>query len=633
MHFYLFILFALFFDSSYSQDYRVSSISKTMQQNADAVVRLDKMDVIVEAKDRMIVNQKRVVTVLNKEGNKHVNAYAFYEKKDKVSHLEAVIYNAQGEEVKKIKKRDFLDQSAIGGGTLYADSRVLVLQYTPTQYPYTVEFSKEYSTPNTAFVPNWPFLEDYRLSTESSQFSFRVECGIPFRTKEDNLDEYQIKKSKTTNGVVYIANNLNAMVEEPLSPSFQDFAPHVKIALNEFHLEGVDGRGATWQELGKWMSDELLEGKDDLDEGTVQYVQNLVRGVNDPLEKIKIVYHYVQENTRYISVQLGIGGWMPINASTVNRVKYGDCKGLVNYTMALLRAAGVESYYTVVHAGNKIRDMDRDFPSMQGNHVILNVPLENNDVWLECTSQIAPVNHLGTFTDNRNVLKIKPEGGELVRTHVNPDEDNYQLTKAYFEIADETNIIGKVKIVSRGTQYDQKYWITKNTRSKEEEFYKTYWNYVQNLNLGTVTYGNDIDNIEFSEDIEFSANNYLSSAGDKLLLIPNVSNRNLNVPVRVRNRKRALVVKRGFLDEDEFTIRLPKGYMLETGILPIKVESKYGSYSVFIETLEPGTILYKRRLLVKSGKYPKEEYSQYRDFRKKVARYDNMKVVLIKKEL
>ncbi|MBR9855553.1 MAG: DUF3857 domain-containing protein, partial [Algicola sp.] len=118
MRFYLLTLFVFFFNILFSQDYQVGSIPKAVQQNSDAVVRLAKMDVIVEARDRMNVIHKRVVTVLNKEGNKHVRAYAFYEKKDKVSYLEAIIYNAQGEEIKKIKKKDFLDQSAIGGGTL-----------------------------------------------------------------------------------------------------------------------------------------------------------------------------------------------------------------------------------------------------------------------------------------------------------------------------------------------------------------------------------------------------------------------------------------------------------------------------------------------------------------------------------
>ncbi|MEC8830909.1 MAG: DUF3857 domain-containing protein, partial [Bacteroidota bacterium] len=312
--------------------------------------------------------------------------------------------------------------------------------------------------------------------------------------------------------------------------------------------------------------------------------------------------------------------------------KYGDCKGLTNYTKALLDAVGVDSYYTVVNAGSQQVNLDPNFPSMQGNHVFLNVPLEGSDIWLECTSQTTPVNHLGTFTDNRNVLKVTPQGGELVRTKKYRDEDNYQFTAAEFKVGIDKKISGKVKIVSKGTQYDNKYWRANNTRSEQEEFYKGYWNYVQNISLGNVDFHNDVDNIEFVEEVEFSAENYLSSAGDKLLLAPNLSNRNLGVPDRSRNRKLPLLIRRGYLDEDEFIIHLPDGYLPETWMLPVKEETKFGSYAISIESKEPGVILYKRRLLIKSGQYPKEDYKLYRDFRKKVARYDNAKIVLTRKE-
>ena len=124
----------------------------------------------------------------------------------------------------------------------------------------------------------------------------------------------------------------------------------------------------------------------------------------------------------------------------------------------------------------------------------------------------------------------------------------------------------------------------------------------------------------------------MSTAGDKLLLVANVANRNYGVPDRSRNRKRPLVIKRGYLDEDEFIVHLPEGYVPETWMLPVKEETKFGTYTISIEPLEPGVLVYKRRLLIKSGEYPKEDYKLYRDFRKKVARYDNSKIVLSKKE-
>lgn len=613
-----------------AQDYTAATIAEELLQNADAVNRLDKMDVVVTAQDEMTIFSKRVVTVLNEKGNKHVQAYAFYEKNDKITDIEAIVYDAKGKEIKKIKKRDFVDQSAIDGGTLYSDSRVLVLNYTPTQYPYTIEFTKEYFTPNTAFAPFWNFLDDYRVSVEKSEFSFTVDCDINFRYKESNFEQFEIESDISPKSVHYVAENIKAMSREPLSPPFRDFSPQVKIALEKFHLEGVDGTAKTWDELGKWMYDVLLTGQDALDAETIAKVQGLVSDTDNVLEKIKRVYEYVQNNTRYISVQLGIGGWMPISAQEVDRVKYGDCKGLVNYTKALLNAVGITSYYTVVYGGRQIRDLDSEFPSMQGNHVILNVPLEGKDVWLECTSQTTPVDHMGMFTDSRNVLKVTPEGGQLLKTKMTSDEENYQKVDAEYYLDANRNLRGAAKIVSYGTQYDQKYWWTDKSRKEQEEHYHEYWSYLNNLSLGEIDYTNNKEDIEFAEEVQINVDNYLAHANNQFLLAPNVFNRNLLVPDRTRNRTKELLISRGYLDEDKYIIHLPDGYKAESLYTPVKHETKFGTYETSLEEKEKGILVYNRKLLIKSGKYPKEDYDDYRDFRKKVARYDNTKIILTK---
>ncbi|WP_165819400.1 DUF3857 domain-containing protein [Flagellimonas aquimarina] len=631
MRFLTFILLFLSTHFSFSQDFGYNSIPEELLKNADAVVRLNQMSVVIKARNLMVVSSKRVVTVLNENGDRYIHAFAFYDKSDKITGLEAKIYNKQGEEIKKIKKKDFFDQSAVSGGTLYSDSRVLFMRYTPTEYPYTVEFNKEYATPNTAFIPKWNFVDGYRVSTEKSDFTFSTESAIAVRYKESNLEEHSIEVNKTGNRRNYSAAYIKALKKEPLSPSLNEFSPTVKIALDKFHLEGVDGTAETWKEFGKWIYDELLVGQDALDPHTIEKVNSLVKGVDDPKEKIRKVYNFVQDNTRYISVQLGIGGWMPISASEVDRVKYGDCKGLTNYTMALLKSVGIDSYYTVVYAGSQKRDFDPDFPVMQGNHAFLNIPLEEeNDIWLECTSQITPVNHLGTFTDNRNVLRVTPSGGEIVKTKTYLDNENHQLTKAEYFADIEGKVTGSINILSKGTQYNYKYRNQSKSKIEQEEYYKEYWDYINDLSLGKINFKNDKENIVFEEELEISAENYMSSVEGKLLFAPNISNRNLAVPERCRNRKRDLIIARGYLDEDEFTIHLPENFEPETLIQPVSLETKFGSYKIVMEHKEHGILQYNRKLLIKSGKYSKEDYELYRNFRKQIARYDNSRIVLTK---
>jgi hypothetical protein len=259
-------------------------------------------------------------------------------------------------------------------------------------------------------VRGWYPISNYFLSVESATYIFKNPKRIPFRKKEMNFDGYEITKFESDSQMRYSLKNQKAIKYENYAISSREILPQLKIALNQFSLKGVKGQASNWKEFGIWMHDKLIKDRGILDEATKIKVLKLVEGVSDPIEKTKIVYQYMQDKTRYISVQIGIGGWEPIAANKVDKVGYGDCKGLSNYTKALLDVVGVKSYFTVVYAQQK-RNIDKDFTSLQGNHAILNVPIKNaEDIWLECTSQTAPFGFLGSFTEDRDVLEITPEG-------------------------------------------------------------------------------------------------------------------------------------------------------------------------------------------------------------------------------
>src|SRR5690606_14605522 len=136
---YLYIvIFCVSVPYAFSQSqnkYQSFIISSELKKNANAVVRYNFMSVSIEKQDKMVISQKRIVTVLNENGNGYVQAYKHYDPTTKIKSIQALVYDAFGKEIKKIKKNDIRDVSAVPGGTLYSDSRLLYLDYTPTGYP------------------------------------------------------------------------------------------------------------------------------------------------------------------------------------------------------------------------------------------------------------------------------------------------------------------------------------------------------------------------------------------------------------------------------------------------------------------------------------------------------------------
>ncbi|NAS13990.1 DUF3857 domain-containing transglutaminase family protein [Poritiphilus flavus] len=632
--FYIYLLlFCSLISFGQEADYRISAISPELLKNANAVYRLDEMKIHLNSSRDMRSTFKQVVTVLNELGNKHANMSVHYDKERKVKSIEAYVYDSNGKELERIKRKDFQDVSAVDGFSLYVDDRRLYYNYTPVQYPYTLEFSYEVETSDTGLFPSWYFLPGYTASVEKSIYSvsYGNESLKPI-VKEHHLEGIEVTRTETPGITSFTARNIPAVKKESLSPSFRKIAPKVAIRLPKFHFKGYDAAIDSWDDLGVWIHNHLLKEQTELPEHTKTEIRGLMKGVTDPLEKAKIVYDYVQENTRYISVQIGIGGFKPISAMEVDRVKYGDCKGLSNYAKALLSVVGVDAYYVHVQAGPDKVDFEEDFADLvQGNHAILAIPYNDMYYWVDCTSQVHPFGFVGDFTDDRKVLVVKPDGGEIVKTVSYLNKENHQHTRARLSLNAQGGIQAEVSIQTRGTQYDNHFKIEDDTPEEIDKHYKEYWGNINNLKLESYSFKNDQDSVLFEENVTLIAENYASNSGERILFTPNAFNRNDYVPNRHRTRKLPFEIQRGYMDEDEFEIVLPEGYSIEAMPSPVKVETEFGHYlTELIHEEESGTILYKRSLFIKQGDYSKEKYKAYRAFRKQVAANDNAKIVLIR---
>ncbi|UJH68231.1 DUF3857 domain-containing protein [Allomuricauda sp. SCSIO 65647] len=591
------------------------------------------MDVTISSKKSLSVSYRRIVTILNEAGDKHVRGYVGYNDGVKVREVSARIYDAGGELIKKLKRNDFTDISAVDGGSLYTDSRALLLNYFPIEYPYTVDFEYKISSNNTGTIPYWYFLSDFLVSVEKSRYSLTYSTpDLRPKIKEKNLEGFDVKKVESGNTIKYSLDNVKLVRDEALRPSLANIMPHILVAPTNFYYEGFEGRILDWEDAGQWMNSRILKGCDVLNESAINHVRGLVSGIEDDLEKAKVIFDFVQENTRYISVQVGIGGIRPIVADEVDRVKYGDCKGLSNYTKSLLAAVGVESYYVHVEAGMDKVDFEEDFASLaQGNHVILALPYNGEYYWLDSTSQTIPFGYIADFTDDRNVLVMKPEGGELMKTIAYQEEENLQRTTGQYSIDASGNLKAKVSIKTNGIQYGNHYFLEDSNEKDIKEYYQQYWNNINNLNLVSYDFKNNEEDIEFVEEISISAEKYASHTDNKLLFVANALNNQQYVPPRYRSRHFPFEVQRGFLDEDKYSIELPEDYEIESAPSGINLDSKYGSYQLDFSVENPHKIWVSRKMLLKKGDYPKEEYKEFRSFMRSVAKHDKSKIVVHKK--
>jgi hypothetical protein len=263
--------------------------------------------------------------------------------------------------------------------------------------------------------------------------------------------------------------------------------------------------------------------------------------------------------------------------------------------------------------------------------VILAVPLEQDTVWLECTSQKIPFGFLGSFTDNRNVLMITEKGGVLVKTPYYNQHQNKQEQRAQIQLMADGNAEVKMNTKYTGLQYDDNISIL--YQSPEEQKKDLY----SRINLPTFT----INNYKFQEEktelpslnseISLTATKYAVPMGNRLLLPLNMLNKRKAIAEDKKERKMKMQIRYGYMDTDSLIFQLPEGYNVESLPKSAEIKSEFGVYRNNIAyNADKKAISYIREINIKDGLYSKEKFKEYVAFIKAVSLQDNVKVSLLK---
>lgn len=623
------ILLLLITCNGYAQN-PTALFNESVTEKADAVIQEESYQITFSQEKQTLVH-KATITILNKAADELGNLTVYYDKDSKINRLKMNFFDAYGKEIKKVKRKDFNDYSATGNSNLYTDNRVLHYEYIAKNYPYTVQYEYEISSKNTAFIQPWHPIIGYNIAVIKSQYSIRNSPEVTLHKIEKNIDSFNISKKSITGGMSYTLEHAPALEKEPFSPSFENLVPVVRFASNKFQLAGVKGQANNWQEFGKWIYDKLLVTRNNLSEETKTQIKQLVKGVEDPIERARLIYDYVQQKTRYISVQIGIGGWMPMLTDDVDKLAYGDCKALTYYTKSLLDIAAVPSYYTIVYAGDAKQNIAKDLVAVQGNHAFLCLPTAKDTIWLECTSQKVPFAYVNSFTDDRDVLVITENGGEIKHTSKNKATDNLQKTKMTYLITTDGKITGDADIKSYGTQYKNHLNNFEGLSPKDLlTQFKEYYD-VNAIQFSDIEVKNNKKARSFDESFHFTASSYAKKyTANSLVFYLNPFNKIGYIPKRIKNRKQDLVINRGYNDVDDYTIKLPEGYHLKSLPDDISLETAFGNYERKITQEANNQLHFYRSFTLKSGTFPKESYTKYRDFRKKIAHLENLKIMITK---
>jgi len=364
----------------------------------------------------------------------------------------AYIIDPDGKIIRKIKKKDITTRNDLSYVAFYQDDLISEFDLYWNEYPYQVEYSYTISEKEYTRIVWWTPAWYLNLSTKEASLQIDIPSNFKLNIKQSS--DLNFKEANTENKVSYLwkSSYQPKINNEIYSPTTLESIPFVYVVPDQFKY-GNSGNSNSWSSLGSWVN-ELNKGTDQLTLDEKNKLKYVLDGTQDKREIIKKLYYYMQDHTTYVNVSIDVGGLKSYPASYVCQNKYGDCKALTTYMKALLKSEGIESIYTIINAGKNSPKINSDFPSLQFNHVILLVPLEDDTIWLENTSNTLPFNYLGTFTQDRYTLAVNGEKSTLIKTPKLKPVDVLVERDFNFELNEDSYWQSNISLTLRGSSFE-----------------------------------------------------------------------------------------------------------------------------------------------------------------------------------
>jgi hypothetical protein len=141
---------------------------------------------------------------------------------------------------------------------------------------------------------------------------------------------------------------------------------------------------ASWGEVARW-AERLYPVPARLSPALQAAVDGIARQSPDADARIVAVLRLVQQQVRYLGVEIGAGTHAPSAPDVVYARRWGDCKEKSLLMVTMLRALGVDASPALVNTERR-QDIVHDLPNAGSfDHAIVHVKFDGQDYWLDPT--------------------------------------------------------------------------------------------------------------------------------------------------------------------------------------------------------------------------------------------------------
>ncbi len=606
--------------------YTALNIPDSMKKGAHAVYRLRETMIDIQSPSRYTMYDHEIVTFLNKDAAPLLRQRFWFDKFSKVEEIDIRVFNALGAEIKRYRKKDFETAAYDDNMSLHSDNMIMRLDIPAPDYPFTLEITSQQKMTGYIAFPR-QIVNSTNQSMEQYRLTVRVPSEMDIRYSSLNID---LKPVSTVQGnsktYFWEAKQLVAEEREDGSYMARYHFPQIHLAPNTFEYDGYRGSSTTWKSFGEWAYP-LYNDQAPFSPSRTEELKRMVAHCKTDREKIEVLYNHLKKTMRYVSIQLGIGGFKPFPVSFVDEKKYGDCKALSNYMRYMLKTVGIKAYPALINRGYDAMPVSPDFPANGFNHAVVLVPMEKDSLWLECTSNNNACGDLGSDNENRYALLLTEEGGKLVPTPRSSSDRNKLITKTNIILNKEGAAEVRSAIYCTGGFWSQYYELMQYEREQQKKIMVNHLGYkspesFEMVNAGDSATGNRfVLSLSYDQAFDFKA-------GNKYFFRPRI-NRICDEELGRSDRKWEYLFNFPYDKTDSTFYRLPEGFTPDR-LPPVKeVRSKYGYYRNEVVNNPAGNgFMVIARLVLNNHIIPANEYKDMAVFFAEVNKHESEKIIV-----
>ncbi|HAR35746.1 MAG TPA: hypothetical protein DCR87_02335 [Acidobacteria bacterium] len=597
----------------------------TLAPETEAVYLLHEQKLVYSSTGYLIRYGRQAVKILRKEGIEPlkflVRANTF---NTRVRKMNAWVINPDD------SKQSYDLKSAISTSlapdTLYWDVKTLFLYLPEVTRGSLIGYEWEEEVKPISLEDIFIFQHRFPVLQAIYQAEYPKDC-------QPWLDWINWPESQVVSGARSLTVQLTdipALKDEPLKPPDEAIAGRLLV---RFRTEKTPKYGrffSDWKDMGLWY-EQLSQERRQPDEKVRVKASELVSGLTDLRAQIEKLAAFVQQEVRYVSIQIGIGGYQPHPAPEILANRYGDCKDKATLLAALLSYLNVESYYLIVNIERQVVKDNSPVSLFWFNHAILAIKLPDDKLYdgaeavvpvpglgrlliFDPTMPHSPPGRLPFYLQKNNGLLVAGEQSRLLTFPGSTPERLELVRRGQFVLSADGTLKGSVSETLSGFQAEVARLRLRDVpeRNRRKDLENFLARSLGSFNLENYDYLN-LDQPEREVELRYSfrAGSYLRRSGDVLSFRPNILALidDYEILKQKGERKYPLMLPGVGTSRDELEIVLPDGYSLETLPEPMNWSSSFADYHCRLE-LKGGVLFLERQLRIKEDLLPPSRFQE-----------------------